>query len=382
MAADRLDELSELIGAIYDCATDPERWPAAIGKICAATNCVSGTIGLYAIRPPALRIQKFWNYDQQWILAAPRYAKEVAEIIQSGSQEPNGRMLPERVFVLSRHPRQDLVENSRFVQEWRRPQGLVDSIQLMVLQEPNRVGMLGINRHVSVGVATDREVETLRQLLPHINRAIKIGDLLDLKVVEAEVLSTIFDALKSAVIVVDRELRILHANSAANTLLRRGRVISSMRDRLKVPLACADVSLRNAVACAATKTVDDAEIAAGILLSDGDDIASTAYVLPLTSDRLHQGFGHSAVAAVFVCSAEEPSSRAVDAIAEIFGLTSAEKRVLVLLADGHSLPEVASTLGIAGTTAKTHLMHIFSKTGVRRQAELSRLVSTQEPPFR
>jgi hypothetical protein len=40
---------------------------------------------------------------------------------------------------------------------------------------------------------------------------------------------------------------------------------------------------------------------------------------------------------------------------------------------GRTLAETAATLGIAGATAKTHLEHIFLKTGVTRQAELMRL---------
>ena len=62
-----------------------------------------------------------------------------------------------------------------------------------------------------------------------------------------------------------------------------------------------------------------------------------------------------------------------------FGLTPAETRVLTCLLVGRTLAETATTLGIAVATAKTHLEHIFSKTGVTRQADLmplwARLVS-------
>jgi DNA-binding CsgD family transcriptional regulator len=37
------------------------------------------------------------------------------------------------------------------------------------------------------------------------------------------------------------------------------------------------------------------------------------------------------------------------------------------------LNETAATLGITRATSKTHLEHIFLKTGVTRQAELMRL---------
>jgi DNA-binding CsgD family transcriptional regulator len=47
--------------------------------------------------------------------------------------------------------------------------------------------------------------------------------------------------------------------------------------------------------------------------------------------------------------------------------------VLANLFAGRTLTETAAALDIAGTTAKTHLEHIFLKTGVTRQAELMRL---------
>jgi DNA-binding CsgD family transcriptional regulator len=62
-----------------------------------------------------------------------------------------------------------------------------------------------------------------------------------------------------------------------------------------------------------------------------------------------------------------------DAVAAAFGLTPAETRLLASLYAGSTLAETAAALGIAGTTAKTHLEHIFLKTGATRQADLMRL---------
>ena len=60
-------------------------------------------------------------------------------------------------------------------------------------------------------------------------------------------------------------------------------------------------------------------------------------------------------------------------MAAAFGLTPAETKVLPSLFAGRMLAKTAATLGIAGSTAKTHLEHIFLKTGVTRQADLMRL---------
>ena len=45
--------LSSLIGIIYDCAIDPERWPEALREIALELRCLLSTINLV----------KTWNYD-------------------------------------------------------------------------------------------------------------------------------------------------------------------------------------------------------------------------------------------------------------------------------------------------------------------------------
>jgi DNA-binding CsgD family transcriptional regulator len=57
-----------------------------------------------------------------------------------------------------------------------------------------------------------------------------------------------------------------------------------------------------------------------------------------------------------------------------FGLTPAEARLLDILCAGASVPQAAVKLGVAPTTARTHLQRIFDKSGARRQSDLQRLV--------
>jgi DNA-binding CsgD family transcriptional regulator len=73
---------------------------------------------------------------------------------------------------------------------------------------------------------------------------------------------------------------------------------------------------------------------------------------------------------------------AADAMAAAYDLTPAETRVLATLLAGRTLAETAGTLGIAPTTAKTHLDRIFGKTGVSRQSELLLLATRIASPAR
>ncbi|AGB73841.1 transcriptional regulator, LuxR family (plasmid) [Rhizobium tropici CIAT 899] len=57
------------------------------------------------------------------------------------------------------------------------------------------------------------------------------------------------------------------------------------------------------------------------------------------------------------------------------GLTRAEADVAWEILKGDGRDAAATRLGIAAATMRAHLTHIFEKTGVRRQAELVRLMS-------
>jgi DNA-binding NarL/FixJ family response regulator len=50
-------------------------------------------------------------------------------------------------------------------------------------------------------------------------------------------------------------------------------------------------------------------------------------------------------------------------------------RVLMAIVNIGGVPDVAPVLGVSEATVKTHLQHIFEKTGASRQADLVKLVA-------
>ncbi|HEY5795404.1 MAG TPA: helix-turn-helix transcriptional regulator [Bosea sp. (in: a-proteobacteria)] len=82
---------------------------------------------------------------------------------------------------------------------------------------------------------------------------------------------------------------------------------------------------------------------------------------------------------LFVLTVDDPQrmiDRNVDEVAEACGLTPTEARMLGLIVKGLDTVVAAKKLGIARTTARTHLQRLFAKTGTARQSELVRFVAT------
>ena len=63
-------------------------------------------------------------------------------------------------------------------------------------------------------------------------------------------------------------------------------------------------------------------------------------------------------------------------LADAYGLTASEARLLGALLDGKRLEDAAAQFGVSLNTVKTHLQNVFRKTDTTRQSELLSLVLT------
>ena len=66
---------------------------------------------------------------------------------------------------------------------------------------------------------------------------------------------------------------------------------------------------------------------------------------------------------------EAPVEAAVDAPADPFGLTTREREVLALVAEGYTNRRIADELFISESTAGVHVSHILAKLGVESRTE-------------
>jgi DNA-binding CsgD family transcriptional regulator len=140
--------------------------------------------------------------------------------------------------------------------------------------------------------------------------------------------------------------------------------------------AAADRTLKDAFAAA--ERGDDALGIKGIevLLSNGNRRKHVAHILSLASDVRRESLVSKGVAALFVNEVAPALPSPLEMISNRFGLTPSEMRVLAtVLEQGGGVRELAERLGISLATVKTHLNHIFAKTGTRRQADLLRLAA-------
>ena len=217
-------------------------------------------------------------------------------------------------------------------------------------------------------------MEGLRLLAPHFRRAVTISNLFDLKVVEGATFRSVLDAMSCAVVLVDEALGIVHANPAAEAMFARSDVIKSVERKLLVAGGPAQDAVQSAVKLCAADEALLGQRGIGVPVQAEGRASGILHVMPLRRRGLERGLTQRAVAAVFVAPAGR-SGTPVDAIALLYDLTPAEGKIFAGVAQGRTLDDTAQSLGIAKSTARTHLLRIFEKTGCRRQAELVALTA-------
>jgi DNA-binding CsgD family transcriptional regulator/PAS domain-containing protein len=361
--------LSDLIGSIYDCALDPSRWDQTLADVSQALDCFALLLALTDLRHERLLIHKAVGVKPEQFERLSIYLPEVNAML--------GRALAslpsfDEPHVMSRHLSPAYIEKSPYFQEWQNPVGMIDFMMFFLMHGPMHLSTFGVGRNERQGLITEREIELGKLLLPHLRRAVTISKVLDVRTIVGTRMAEALDALRCAVVLTNERGTILHANRAAEHMLDEGGPIQSAQGVLQATAPSAASELRSALGLAARSEAGIGKTGLAIRLTEPDVPPMFAHVLPLTGSDFRTRLQPAAVAAVFIGALPDAQDGA-DAVAAAFGLTPAETRLLAGLFVGRTLIETAATLGITRPTAKTHLEHIFLKTGVTRQADLIRL---------
>jgi DNA-binding CsgD family transcriptional regulator len=371
------ERLSRLVGVLYDAALHAALWPNALTGVAAFVG--GSATGLH-VRDVARRTGKVHyevgtkpSYSQLYF---DKYVKldpmsAAYHVLGVGEVTSNSLLIPHSEFV-----------ETRFYKEWAQPQGWIDNI-LVTLEKSSTIrAELVIFRSECDGMADEPSRQRMRLVVPHIRRAVLIGDVIDLRAAEAASFADTLDGLSAGMFLVDGTGLIVHANASGHAMLAANDFLRAADGRLAASDGETDQALREIFAAAGSGDAAVGIRGIAVPLKSRDGECYVAHVLPLTSgERRRAGTNYAAVAALFVHKAALDTPSPPEVIAKTFGLTPSELRVLLGIVEVGGVPETAIALGIAETTVKTHLHHLFAKTDTSRQAELVKLVAGFSNPL-
>jgi DNA-binding CsgD family transcriptional regulator/PAS domain-containing protein len=215
--------------------------------------------------------------------------------------------------------------------------------------------------------------ENIRLITPHLDRALRLQMRLNAAQLQADIISGALDHLTLGVILVDRAGMPIWHNRRAREIMASADGLRIVRNEL-VGASPADTRVLRELITAAV-----CEGAQGLLaLERGVESRPLLLIAmplkPIGAPDLEAGGSQFACGVLFVNDPDQTTAPTPESLQRVFGLTHREAQTAIAVSRGQGLKAAAESMGVALTTARSHLQRAFAKTGTSQQAELAALV--------
>ncbi|MBW2267688.1 MAG: helix-turn-helix transcriptional regulator [Deltaproteobacteria bacterium] len=270
------------------------------------------------------------------------------------------------------------IDDSALYLDFMRPQGLAPEwplCHLIALQDGRPMsGIVIYPREGGRRIDSD-DLALLDSLVPHLARAYSIHRELRQARHETDVLKMAINRLPTGVLLLDAEGRVVLTNTSANDILAQDDGFSLRRGQPWLSDERRNRALHEAL-----------EACLEQVPSRGRPVGEVVAV-PRPSGR--RGFSIMLIpllagapgsredemkAILFVADPEIGQVGTTEVLESLYDLTHAEADLVRLIAEGHSLDQVAGERGVTMNTVRSQLKQVFSKTDTCRQGELVHLV--------
>lgn len=368
----RIDEsLAEIIAAAYDACLSDGNWSEILQRSCTALNADGGALISYDVANKSGRIHHAVGLQ-------PGFARSYADYYSGHDVWLRRLKLPCRPGQAQASQQivaECILVSSEFYNDWLAPQDFFHAMWGVLLCRDDIPLMLMLYRTEAKGPFGDPEIESCWQVLPHLQRALKIHELLSRAQLERDAALGALDHLPIGVVLLDRRGRVLETNSYANDILSMNDGLRIARDGFRTASRQETEQLRRMIAYKIGPERDATEEISDTLLitrpSGRPPFNALVAALPVGARFLGE---LRRAAALFITDPERHAEVNQRRLREIYDLTPAEARLASLIAQGWRLEDAAEDLGVSLNTVRTHLKRIFAKSGTDRQADLVRLI--------
>jgi len=224
---------------------------------------------------------------------------------------------------------------------------------------------------------TAAERTLCEMILPHLRRAMHVHNLLDRSESISELYAQAISRLSVATIVLDQNGSVLRLNPVASELLEQADGLKLVGGRLEATYPSDNRELQRLVRNAFARDISNEQVSTAAeamsVARPSGQVNLGVVIEAIPTQDWAEGKSKPAVV-VYIRDAVGRSMASETVTKQLFNLTRAETALAMELANGLSLEEAAEVLNVRRNTARAHLRSIFSKTGVRRQTELVRII--------
>jgi len=374
-----------LVERIYDAAVDAGGWGLALEELSKALGGAAIQLSLRIRSDPAAPFLPFTSepgpifrihLDERYHEVFLRLAAEEFPWASIDRRAVTQHFIRSSDMV---DPDLDFAQTT-FYRDYIKPQGLAlepPLCHVIASAQARPLAGMVIYRREGCRPFDPVDFELLDLLVPHLTRAYLIHCRFGEARHERRALREVIDRLPSGVILLDKDSRAVLTNRSADQILALEDGIRLDRGRPRLDDPQQDRAFQQLVADALQTSAQRGRSYGGTLsvVRPSGRRSYATMVGPLLAPPPGTNLGE-AVAILFVADPEGSQISTTEVLEGLYDLTPAEADLLRLLAEGHSLEEVADQRGVTMNTARSQLKQVFAKTDTRRQGELVRLVLT------
>lgn len=362
-----LAEYDRLVAALYDAALDSRLWHIPMEQL----------RDLFAANYVTLILRIPDQSDAGLMIVAGDVEGEgkVTYLTYPHSSTPFINQPVDKVFTVDDLMSEEDWRRSSYYQHWCGPKGVFHVMGVDIATPDSGKLRFRITRPETSPRFSARDRALCELILPHLRRALNMHNQLDRSQSMGTLYSQAISRLSVATIVLDESGRVLQQNVIAQEILAGADGLKLVGGRLEASYPSDNRELQRLVRGAfARQGKESPPIAEAVSITrPSGQVSLVVVVESVPSLEWAESKGQPAVV-VYIRDAVGKSLASTTVTKQLFNLTPAETALCLELANGLSLEEAAEVLNIRRNTARAHLRAIFSKTGVRRQTELVRIM--------
>lgn len=365
--------LLDLVGQIYAAVLDRELWPSVVRDMAETFHSKSALLRLMDRQCEQVSLTLAHGYDERFFVPYREHFIHLDPFNAYLMDKPVGTMCcTPQIMPMSAFTK------TEYYADYARPQDIYYAGGGFVLHDDTATAVLGFQRNQAMGAFDPEALGQMALLGVHLQRAFLLSRQLGQVDRQARAFEQLLEQRPFGVVLIDEIGRAVYLNPRAETLIRLHPEIQVVEGRLRLRDHKAGAQLERLVQEVIATSLGRGLSAGGALRLAGDSAAAKSIVLVVTPLRSNAQTGALSgprwCAAVFLGLPQERRAMDGQVLHSLYGLTPAEARLAVELANGRDLDAVSEALFITKHTARTQLKAIFHKTGCRRQAELVKLL--------
>lgn len=361
------DQLSALIGAIYQGPLDTVPWSGALVML---RDIMRANWATLILRPASA--------DQPaLVLRAGSQGPEVYHAAYSQfemfSMDPFVGLPVDRVVTID-----EMIDTSwmsgEFYETFLAPNDIRYIMGADMVTEGGADCRLRVTRPRDAVDFSAQDKALCQILLPHVRRAVTLHSRIERIETERLMYSTTMDRMLVGTVIFDEKGAIMRTNRIADEVLAEKDGIRISQGRLHAEFPAEDRELQRLIKAALAQPGAAPVVPQPMSVTRVSGRASLGVLVRPVPPGEWPDDRHRPTAVAFIRDPGRKSQLSLEMVRHLFGLTGAEAALALLLANGYTLDEAAVELKIRKNTIRAHVRSIFAKTGVRRQTTLIHLL--------